>query len=596
MAPIIAGIKAIASITIPLTGGLTIGKLVVTAALSYGIGRLLIDEPKPRKTPVRFYKVMAMRPNGARVCIYGKAIVAPQLCVARTLHGHQCLIGTLCDHPLEKITNVELNSEVFFSEEEIKKLQEDGYVHPTTNYVDGQGQLRSEVNAAKHELSDGRYDSYYNPRSGFRIYRDWKFGESCFLGVSLSGDGSKTKGLAKEWEDAFSVPPARHQAVHAANSMQTPAGGVSTDDSFKLEGTSWMYFGMLRTPKDLIENNGKRPIWNSVPNMTFTCERSNATLELPAAAKGIPFRRGNAALCLHDYLKRYTPYRDDVFGTPQLNEASFMSAALVCETKNWTCNGVFDLQSSPSAVIEEILAAMGGGSLASKDGILYAYAGGTTAISQSYGSDDIELNAATRSIGGPVADRVASVEVGYQGEDGEDKSVRIDYTPRDGSVLPYTASTRIESTFINNESQAKAHATNVIRRIWEGEAAEFILLDQARLPDPWDRVLITLDDIGLKQEIRVTAVEKLPDGRIRIAGVKEADDHFKEERDTYKPPAKPQPPAPPPIEPPGQTKVPPPTLPPPTLPPSTGEDDLLLVRISNMDQTIDLSGGGKLRV
>ena len=596
MAPIIAGIKAIAAITIPLTGGLTIGKLVVTAAISYGIGRLLADDPKPRKTPVRFFTIMAMRPNGARVCIYGKAIVAPQICVARTLSGHQSLIGTLCDHPLEKIVNVELNSEKFFSEEEIKSLQEDGYVHPTTSYVDGQGQLRGEVNAAKHELTDGRYDSYYNPRSGFRIYRDWKFGGSCFLGVSLSGDGSKTAGLAKEWEDSFHIPHRQHQAVHAANSMQTPAGGVSSDDSFRLSGTSWMYFGMLRTPKDLIENNGKRPIWNSVPNITFACERSNDTLELPAAARGIPFRRGNAALCLYDYLKRYTPYGEETFGIKQLNDASFMAAALTCETRNWTCNGAFDLETSPSGIIEEILAAMGGGSLASKNGVLYAYAGGTTAISQSYMADDIEVNAASRSIGGPVADRVASVEVGYRGEDGEEKSVRINYTPRDGSVLPYTTTTRLEATFINNESQAKAHATNVIRRIWEGEAVEFMLLDQSRLPDPWDRILITLDDIGLKQEVRVTAVEKLPDGRIRIVGVKEADDHFKEERDPYKPPAKPKPIQPPTIEPPGRTTTPPPTLPPPTLPPSTGDDDLLLVRINSQDQTIDLTGGGKLRV
>ena len=596
MAPIIAGIKAVASIVIPLTGGLTVGKLVATVAISYGIGKLLQKDPDPRKTPISRYRQMAKRPNPARVCFYGRATnLAPQLIVATTAPGHHSLVGAIADHPIERIVDIKFNSQPFFTAAELVQLRENNYLHMTGRGDGNQGQLRGSVDEARGGFGDGRYYTYRG--SAFSLYYDWKFGGAAFMGLSLDGDGSKTKQRVDQWNGVYDQPYRPHQRIHDPTPVYTPDGYAGQIPSFKMSGCAWMYFGMLRTPHQLIERDGKRPVWNSVPNITFDVERSNLTLVLPrntdgVLLDGIDYKRGNAALCLHDYIFRYTPMGREVFGVKRLDDQSFIDAAEVCERNNWTCNGAFSLEDPPSSVIEEILAAMGGGSISVKDGVLFAHAGGSSPITQVCNEDDVQVSTPVRSKGGSVADRVAAVEVNYIDKDGEDQSVRVDYDAN----LPYTTYTRTEASFIQTQAQAEAHARNILRRAWDSEGMEFYLLAQEKTPDPWDRIRIKVSDIGLDHDIRVTSVEKLPDGRVRVAGVREDDNFYDVKRDSnYVPP--PRRTIPPPVVPPQPGRGGPnPTLPPPVLPPTTPDDDLLLVRINNQDQTIDIAGAGKLRV
>ena len=522
------GKAAYAAIAAYKLGAIAIGYLKY-AAVNY-IYKKLTEKDQPNRTyDVNSRKKMVKVANGPRTHLYGTTWIGSNIISAMQVLSHHNFICVITDHPCEAILDIELDNEPFFTADEIKHLQDNGYISPAQNVGGGISKLRSEVNANRAALK-GSYNR-----------QNFIYGESCFLGVSLGGAGD-CQVKCRQWRDIFTPRIGRSPTLNwFCNNAQTPAGELAQDPSFRVDGASWFYWGQLRTPSAAITAENARPVWGHFPQISMKVRRGNSTLMLPSE-NGVPvkpgdFIEGNSALCAYDLLKRTTEYRESLFGIPRLDDASFIAAAKVCNDKKYTANGVWEATGSPASIVEEICDTMLG-HIIERNGIRYCYAGVSTAPTKTIRQKDVADDTIRVQVGALISQRTASLDVQYMDTDGQLQSARV----RRAGQLTHTDTITMTMPCANNADTAGLFGQVQLRRMWDNRRVAFTLINSDVLPAVWDRVILDMDEFGLDGRYRVYDITKRPDGGFDINCEEEPDDFYDRQDDSsYKPPAKPTP-------------------------------------------------------
>lgn len=150
------------------------------------------------------------------------------------------------------------------------------------------------------------------------------------------------------------------------------------------------YMGIENVP-----NVPHRP-WPQIPQLTVTARGEVATdtwTEVERivndSATYAALAYNNSAVCLYDYIRKYTEYGTDILGIERIDEASVRQAIVDCHDLGLTANAYVDLDSRPDDVIAQFALAMRDGDAADIGGILHITVGKPVAATATITEDDI---------------------------------------------------------------------------------------------------------------------------------------------------------------------------------------------------------------
>lgn len=619
------------AVGIGIYAGMSWTAVLVTAGITAGVNyynKRRMEKKMRQRQPYSYpeRKNMVMRPNEPRMAVYGTARVGLRIVMASSNREAVYLLGHVADHGLDHdIKKVFINGEVFHDTGGWQTLP----MRTATSGASGNsGRYGPEFVVGSRTIqtdSQGR-GGYREGKEGGYFY---EFGYKNFTEKEKDEKSFRydyNKAIAKEgrakmqmaWD--FTGKDGALDFLLGRKNLDAPFRPVDPNghllDVKGLRGTgmSWACVRIGRDP-DRQDN-----AFGQIPNISLEVQRSMESLYFPPIhAKGYPWLYGdlnmpdrvsaldpylrrlglsgglgdlmnlvqdasrrtageNAALCLYDYMIRYTPYGQRYFyqlnGNTTANkqhvelidhEAAWR-AIIDCKngftlpkrsdntrpTQAFTANGAINLDAAPDSVIQQFLYAMNSGSVTEIFGKRSMSVGKkpSTAAVNIY-RHDVKDGSVTYSSGQGISHRVTSMEGHYLTPEGDQKSAGIEF--HTGAKV---SSSQMDLLFINNEIQAGQAVRVMMDRSLSARTITFELANYSKLPSPNDVVkLWGFLGMGLEQSLRcrVLSVKVKKDTTAEIAVLTEdealydyrkIDDYTPPETGvTTPPPAKPAPPS-----------------------------------------------------
>ena len=610
--------------SIGIYAGMSWTAVLVTSAITAGVNyynKRRMEKKMRQRQPYSYpeRKNMVMRPNEPRMAVYGKARVGLRIVMASSNQEAVYLLGHVADHGLlPDIAKVHINGEVFHStggRNAIKMRTAAGGASGNSGgdqpvFTIG-GRVMQHYDSSRVSFVEGREGGWwyeFGQRSftekakddlSFRYEYNEAIKKESRVKMQMAWDFSGKDGVLD-----FLLGP---ENLDAPFRPIDPEGNTLDAKGLKGSGMSWACIRIGRDP-DRQDN-----AFGQIPNISFEVERSPKSLYFPPIhAKGYPWLYGtsnmpdvrtaldpylrklggvsglsdiipygnqggdNAALCLYDYMVRYTPYGQRFFyqlnGNQSANkhfvemidhEAAWR--AIIDCTNGFTlpkrsdntrpkqafsANGAVNLDAAPDSVIQQFLYAMNSGSVTEIFGKRSIHVGKkpSTAAVNIY-RHDVKEGSVSYNSGQGISHRVTSMEGHYLTPEGDQKSAGIEF--HTGAKV---SSSQVDLLFVNNQIQADQAIRVMMDRSLGARTITFDLANYSKLPSPNDVVkLWGFLGMGLEQSLRcrVMSVKVSKDTTATIAVLTEdealfdyrkTDDYTPPETGITPPPAKPAPP------------------------------------------------------
>ena len=249
------------------------------------------------------------------------------------------------------------------------------------------------------------------------------------------------------------------------------------------------------------------------------------------------YSNGNVALCIVDFLSRYTMYKEKICGVSRIDIESALHAAQCCEDNKdangnrdpLTANGAMPVN-RPDAVLQQLTMAMNMGSIVESGGIRYIYAGKPPdktikitkediLLNQSTGEVDVQLNKTSS-----VSNRASSMDVRFIDQSGASQVIGLRSRHPYGIPMKRTTIGSVSFAFIDNREHALQLSRIILNRQWLGSVVSFPLCNPLKVPRPNDVLEIDIPTFtALPSKLfRVTGVSNSLSGVVTIQAVNES--------------------------------------------------------------------------
>ncbi len=248
---------------------------------------------------------------------------------------------------------------------------------------------------------------------------------------------------------------------------------------------------------------------------------SRAAFDLNEITSGTGAALDNAAVCCHDYLKRYTSYGGTLFGESLINDSEVSDAVEIAQQRGWTADGAITLDDSPDAVLSQFEQALIGGFVIDRAGEASMRAGGPAAPSFHITENMVLADwVVTPSL--PRIDRASIHSVEYADTDGLVRTSLLKNTPAVAELGERIVASN--SLFINTRRNASQLSRVVLSRQWESFRLDLRTNASAIGLGPGDTCLLTLPRLGIEgKKFRVISSAINPDLSINFELYEEDD-------------------------------------------------------------------------